>query len=144
MKRLGLPGSVAAAAGILAVGFLIAYAGYWLTLPMVRMRPEGQLPDREIAFFDSSAEDTLGFIDPDGSGYETRRLSVVRSRFRDLVPLVTWSSDGEYLATGFEGEGCVCPPFRVCACGPFWSPVLISPSGEILTCPDDSIPLIDE
>jgi WD40 repeat protein len=64
-----------------------------------RVLPTGDLPNREIVFV--QGDNTLGFINPDGSGYVTRTLELEREVFGGLytfapriVPPITWSSDG--------------------------------------------------
>ncbi len=111
------------------IGIALGFKG------QTQLIPAGQgLPDGEIVFIPEGTYDTLGFIYPDGSGYETRNIRLSGGLWDDLKKMsrpgitnwITWSPDGDFLATSFSryqrSTGI---------------PMLLSTSGEFLLCPDD-------
>ena len=97
--------------------------------------PEGQgLPDKEIVFIPEETYDTLGFINADGTGFETRTLEITEGFFRDFVKMsspvlsvrITWGPDGRSLAGSLgrfhTGGG---------------SPLVITSEGGLLFCPEE-------
>ena len=111
------------------IGIALGFKG------QTQLIPAGQgLPNGEIVFIPEGTYDTLGFIYPDGSGYETRNIRLSGGLWDDLTKMsrpgitnwITWSPDGKFLATSFSryqrSTGI---------------PMLLSTSGEFLLCPDD-------
>lgn len=92
-----------------------------------------QLPERDIAFWKDI--NILGFINPDGSGLETRGVSVTGGLIADLknwnIPptinnTVNWSLDGNYLAIRYTYQNLG---------GGF--PLIFSKNGKVFQCPYD-------
>jgi hypothetical protein len=97
--------------------------------------PEGEgLPENDIVFIPEETPDTLGFINADGTGFETRTLEMSEGFFRDFVKMstlglsvwVTWGPEGRSLAGSlgrFHTGGGI--------------PVVITSDGGLLYCPED-------
>jgi hypothetical protein len=100
--------------------FAVVAAGvYLLVIKPKIIYVGGSIPQREIVFRSSNPSWNLGFINPDGSGYEQRRVE-------RLSNLVTWSEDGKYLNLGLF-------PTEHFYFGGY--PFLLSTEGRIYYCP---------
>ena len=119
----------------------IAFAIYRLSSPGGRLEPERQLPPLEIVTgteYSISDPYFMGFMHPDGTGFTTRqvvvwydRLGITQPFIRQINSFYTWSPDGEYLAAEISSRWSPAMGF----------PILISTTGDILICPEGSVPV---
>jgi len=125
--------------GLALLGSCAVLVGLGLT-GRANVLPKGQgLPEKDIVFTPEDASDSLGFINADGTGFETRTLEISEGFLRDLARLstlspsgwITWGPDGRSLAGSigryYTGAGV---------------PFVITADGSLQFCPDgdDSTP----
>jgi hypothetical protein len=125
--------------GLVVLVALCASAYYILFVPKpprpakVEQGPNIPLPDNPIVFLIHDQPRThamLGFIDPDGSNFTTRKIdfSLTRDPYTyEVVDQTIWGPDGTFLVTRmFSGTGSMEPGEGI--------PVIITGSGETRFC----------